>query len=199
MQVKNWEFVFWYVAFRNFVNGSWESRTVFLLQTENKIFLRNSWPVTGWNVTETRLQSFSVSSPAGERVFAPRCSRWRVVVRCCKHPRLEAVPVPAFSQMFAAPGCARTTAEGKAAINTHGVSSNELTRWLINSVGMISSYLVWSGGTKLLHMFPLCCFVVWAAELRFTGPERQVMDNDMYEIRKADWLCELSVLAAPVP
>lgn len=42
-----------------------------------------------------------------------------MVVCCCKHPRLEAVPAPAFSQMFAAPGYAWTTAEGGAVMNPY--------------------------------------------------------------------------------
>lgn len=95
---------------------------------------------------------------------APSPSQWCIVVSCCKHPRLEAVPAPAFSQMFAAPGYAWTTAEGGAVMNTYvhlylsnsvsierdELPSHELT-WL---VGAISWNLVWNEDPKLVHGSP---------------------------------------------
>lgn len=81
---------------------------------------------------------------------APRPLRWCIIVWCCKHPRLEAVPAPAFSQMFAAPGYAWTTAEGEAVKNTCAfifvsVDRDELppheSSWL---VGVISWNLDWN-------------------------------------------------------
>lgn len=112
---------------------------------------------------------------------APRPLQWCIVVSCCKHPRLEAVPAPAFSQMFAAPGYAWTTAEGEAVKNSYvhlclssSVSADrdelppcELS-WL---VGVISWDLIWNGDPKLVHallkaqLFAALCYKLqdWAS------------------------------------
>lgn len=112
---------------------------------------------------------FYFPSSKGDRLLCTvRQLQWCIVVCCCKHPRLEAVPVLAFSQMFAAPGYSWTTSEGKLVVNTyaHMYICNTFYRhswtafkWInlivISRAGMISWNLVWNGDTKLLDIYHL--------------------------------------------
>lgn len=114
---------------------------------------------------------------------APRPLQWCIVVCCCKHPRLEAVPAPAFSQMFAAPGYAWTPAEGEAVMNPYVhlyLSSSVSTKrdelhpcelsWL---VGVTSWNLIWNGDPKLwwcMHCSELSSLLLCVINYRIRFP-----------------------------
>lgn len=113
---------------------------------------------------------------------APRPSQWCIIVCCCKHPRLEAVPAPAFSQMFAAPGYAWTTAEGEAVVNTCAFIFVKQRfyrqRWisspwiiLAGRCDLLKSSLKWrsKAGVWVAQSWALCCFVTWTTRLGFLG------------------------------